>query len=260
MPSPLLLAIPLLSGSAHAAEIAFLPEGSVVERSLSDREASQSSLLVRSASESGSTIEGAIGEELPIARVSFGGHKLEMGLNARSAMSFHADGELTFGLLMFDGRVGLPLTLGWGGGGATLEWSHTSAHYADGVRHAGELPANTEATSLETLSLQTFHKRGWLTAFQRVEWIYHHTHNVAPLVGYIGFDLTAESAPYSPYLSTSLRGDVDGGDLSLQIGGQFRGGGKKLRLALVAHSGRSMWGKSHDSEDNYLGAILAISP
>jgi|GEM_PF-6584361 len=246
----------IFSDQANATPPSPIPDQALYVTPLSDPFAPNSSLTVRSSSDSEIGVTGRLGINQPLAQYNYGPIKLQVGLMATAYMGFKSDGDMTFGLRTFDGIIGIPISAETGDTIISLRWLHLSSHYADGIRLDSDMPSNIGATSQESLEVSLSKKWGWVTGHQRIEWRYHSVHETSPFVGGFGLDVCPEGR-FAPYASAFLLGDLNGGGFSGEAGLMIEGD-SPVRLGISGYTGRGIPGKLMDVTDKYLGLTFVF--
>lgn len=241
-----------------------LPETSVWALPVADTRSALSTVLLRADGE-GLAIDAALGADFPIVGASFGEVELQVGLLAATFMAFGAGGELTFDLITFDGRFGLPLDLRAGPWSARVEWVHVSAHYGDGVRSQGELPQNLNAYSREFMNVygsRDFTVPDVLEARLLLggHALLHAEPEAAPWAIQVAGEVRGPWA-ITPYLAADLQAAQEHNfrpALAVQAGMEAASGPRRFRLAFAARLGPDEAGKTAGEEDRWVGLIFGF--
>jgi hypothetical protein len=246
----------ILFKTALSAPPQALPEHNLFTQPLADPLSPESSLTVRTLTDSQTGILGRLGVNRPLVQFTNGRFTTQIGFSALAHMGFQSDGELTFGLRTFDGIFAVPISLAVGETVLTLRWLHRSSHYADGIRFEDEMPSNTDSTSSESLEFSVSETRGWVTGHNRFEWRYHSVHETSRYLAAFGIDISPPGATV-PYASSFIFGDLDGGALSAELGFLVRGP-NSIRFGISGYTGRAIAGKLNGEDEKYLGLTVAF--
>jgi len=189
---------------------------------------------------------------------------VQIGLASGGYLSFDPKGSMTFALVTFDGLVSLPITFTHGDLAHTVDWTHVSAHYADGIRGVlgyGEIDTGTYSRE---------HLR-WTTAFQAGRWtpylgarvLIHSIPEVAPLGFQAGLQWDGR-ADLPLFAAVDGRAAAEHGwraRLRGQVGARFEGPRDRgVQLGLECARGPDEKGKWEGREDPYCGVFLALEP
>lgn len=206
-------------------------------------------------------VDAALGARFPLVRAEGEGWQVQLGLSAGGFMGFVPDDGLTFHLATFDGTFGLPVEAAVGSFAGTVQWTHTSAHFGDGLREAEIDPREHEAYSQEALSLLGGIALGPARPYAGVHVVLHGGDpDDIPLAIQAGAEVEApwRIAPYAA-ADAQFRGDESWTpNLTGHLGGRAHVGPHRLRLALVGRTGRDAAGRLHDQEERYVGLQLGF--
>jgi hypothetical protein len=253
-------AILLLAGLAGAAgaNARWLPAGRMVPLLPADPRESATTLTLRSGEP---PLEGAIGDAAGILRLDFGETALQLDLGAAIFLGFLPGDGFTFGVQTLDGLVRLPISAESGPFTATLEWSHLSAHYADGVRYDDAKPDNTDGWSREQVRLLVAWRTAWVTPYLGLRELVHAI-PAAPRPGVQAGLRAAGPAAATWFGALDVSLNADSGwtpGLSWQSGLLARAeGGRALRLGLAAYRGPAVAGKRRGQQDAWIGGAIGF--
>jgi hypothetical protein len=212
-----------------------------------------------------SGLEAALGEELVLLGLDLpNGLHLRQGLEAAAFMSFEPEDELTFSLLTFDGIFGLPVDIQWRDWQLRMEWTHLSAHFADGIRKGDEFPEaeQTGSFSREWVGLSLGYEIAWFRPYLGSRWIIHSADQGNGAALQLGTVWNSRSSP-GVYGGIDLqsRAELDWALTgAMEIGIQWFGQGGGLQLGLCGYSGMDDAGKRLGQSEQYLGLALGIRP
>lgn len=236
-----------------------LPAESAWVHPVADTRSPLSTVTLRSAG-GALALDGALGAEFPLVARRWEGGRAQLGLEAGAFMGFGAGGELTFDLYTFDGVFGAALDLETGPWGGRLAWTHTSAHYGDGVRKGDDRPANLDAWSRERVGLDGARELGPARLWLRASALVHAVPATPPLT----FGAAAQvEAPWrvAPYAA----GEVEVAQehdwrpaFDLQGGVRVLGGAGRLRVALAGRLGPDDTGKLEGADERWVGVVLGF--
>jgi len=250
----------LLAGlaGASAATARWLPERRMVPLAPADPYETATALTLRSGDP---PLEGVVGDMAGIARLDLGTAALQIDLGGAILLGFLPGDGFTFGVWTLDGLIRLPLSVEVGGFTGTVEWSHVSAHYADGVRYDGARPDNTDGWSREQVRLLAAWRTERVTPYLAVRELLHAL-PAAPRPGVqVGLRAAGTRSP-TWYGAADASWNADTGwstGLSWQSGLLARAaGGRALRLGLAAHLGPAVAGKRGAERDAWFGGTLAF--
>lgn len=257
--SALLLTVLLSPAGSALGATELFPDRDHHPSLLADTREVQTLLQYRSGSP---RIDANLGETIGLLKLISDSWSLRMDIEAGIFMGFIPGGELTFGMLTVDGLFRLPLRWERGPWMLQADWSHDSAHYADGVRTSPHLPRDRGTWSRESLRQLLF----WRSASWQL---------------YLGPRELIHSIPEAPFLSfqagwtfvpartTGLFHALDlktaaenawSPSLSFQAG-VLRGtrASRDLRLGAELFHGWEDTGQLSGRKDQYIGAFFAIS-
>ncbi len=208
----------------------------------------------------GQGIDANMGAALPLVAARRGGWDLQLGIAASVHMGFEADAALTFGLRTFDGWFAFPFDLRQGPWSARLAWVHVSAHYADGIRNATDLPTDRGSYSREALVALVARDLGFGRVYGGGHANYHTVHDEAPLMLQLGAELRP-AGPRGAYGALDLKLHQEHAwqpTLAAQVGLYAAGGAGRFRLAATAYAGKDDTGKYLGEDERYLGLVLGF--
>jgi hypothetical protein len=238
----------------------FLPATSIHSPDWADTREARSVIRAHS-----SGLEAGLGEEIDLLGLDLpSGLRLRQGLEAAAFMAFDPEGDLTFSLLTFDGIVGVPIDIQWRDWQVRMEWTHLSAHFADGIRHGDELPDSdqTGPFSREWVELSLGREIAWFRPYVGTRKIIHSADQGQGMSVQLGTVWNSRSSPgvYGG-LDLQSRGELDWAvSGAMEIGVQWFGRGGGLQLGLCGYSGMDDAGKKLGESEQYLGLALGLSP
>lgn len=209
----------------------------------------------------GFSIDATLGAYFPVVGFEEDEWGLQFGVEGGGFMHFDPGDGLTFELETFDGIFGFPLSARFGLWTARLEWTHTSAHYADGVRNNGEIPYGAaESYSREWVRLLAGRQIGPARIYLGGRAI---THDVRDS-GAVGVQTGGEVfAPWkvSPFAAFDLQISSDEAwspAVAGQLGVAYRADGRRFRVAAVGRYGPDDTGKRTGLHEAYGGVIFGF--
>lgn len=210
--------------------------------------------------EDGLRIDTAIGADFPFVEWREGPVRAQVGLEAGVFMDFDAGGELTFDLMTFDGRFGLPVDVAAGAWSGRLEIAHLSAHWGDGVRKDGERPTNTDSYSREFVTLTVARALGPARVYAGGRALLHTMPEVPGLAAQVGAE---GEGPWvvAPYAAVDLQTAAEFAwepQVGAQLGVRVREGRRRLRVAGVVHVGPDDTGKREGVPEKYVGVLFGF--
>jgi len=184
------------------------------------------------------------------------GLRVQAGIFAAVYMGFDPGGELTFNLVTFDGRFGVPVDITVGRLGLRTAWVHQSGHYADGVRLQDDRPEGDvpEPHSREWLEIHGHWDVDWISPYLGVGHVVHAVdggHGQRLMMGFNGDTKGATGL----YWSADLQADAErdwSPRVAAQAGVYARQTGL-LQLGLVAVHGPEDAGQKWDECEQYVG-------
>lgn len=278
-------------GAAHAAEVVrgwelsttrstwtFLPAGRLFDLPVADSRAPLSGVSVRAAQVEGGVlrwgtfqaIDATLAADVPL--VEWGaGLKLRASIAASAHMGFQADAQLTFGLRTFDGVFAFPLDFGWplddgrGDWSCRFQWTHVSAHTADGIRSERELLEQEDLSapwSREYLQLLAGPSWPGMRLYGGGRYLLHVAGDevVPPWTVHAGLEATGLTR-LAPYTALDVKAYQELGwrpTLAMHVGLRLSGPSHRMRLALAGSTGTDDTGKFFGEEEHYLGLTLAV--
>lgn len=208
----------------------------------------------------GQAIDANLAAALPLVGGVRGAWSLQLSIAASAHMGFEGDAALTFGLRTFDGVFAFPVDVRNGPWSARLSWVHVSAHYADGIRSAENLPADRGSYSREALTALVSRDLGFGRVYGGGHANIHTVHEEAPLMVQLGTEL-APPGERVPYGALDLKLHQEHGwapTLAAQAGVRVTGDGGRFRLAVTAYAGKDDTGKYLGQDERYLGLVLGF--
>lgn len=205
-------------------------------------------------------IDANLGADFPVVQLDAGALRAGLGVAAVGSMGFQPNGSLTFELQTFDGTFAFPLDAAWGPMRARLQWAHTSAHFADGVRNDPEHIGNRATFSREWLQLQVAGLLGPATLYGGGRVLLHAESEPNPLGAQVGAEVVGPwvVAPYAA-VDLQLYGEQEWQPrLAGQVGAAVRVGHNRFRLAFVARYGVEDTGQLYDEDKQYLGMVFGF--
>lgn len=206
-------------------------------------------------------IDATLGATFPVVEVRDDQRALQLGVEAAGFMGFDPGDGLTFELETFDGTFSFPLSGRWGRWSARLEWAHTSAHYADGVRNDGEAPYRAEDSySREWIRLLGGGTFGPARVYLGARVVTHDVREDKPLAVQVGGEAFA---PWkiSPYAAFDLQFSEDSQfapAIGAQAGVAYRVDGRRFRLGAIARYGPEDTGKRAGLDEAYAGVTFGF--
>lgn len=252
---PCLLAMaPLLAATT------WLPGGALTSPQVADTRETWSTVVLRTGN---TRLDAAIADRRGLFRLDLPQGTLQLDLAAALYLGFDPGGELTFGITTVDGLVRLPLALRWRELGATLEWAHISAHFADGVRTLEDPLPDPGVYSREYLRLVAGWEHPLFQPYVGARQLIHVLPD-APAPGVqAGWSAWGPWA-VSPYQATDLQWAAEhgwrtaaSGHLGLALRGQE---GYRILVAGVGRRGPDDTGKRMGADETYVGLLLGFLP
>lgn len=236
----------------------WLPPTALYPLPVADSRSPLSSVVLRFEDEL--KIDANLGADFPLVQLDAGPVHAGLGVAAAGSMGFQPNGSLTFELQTFDGTFAFPLDAAWGPLRARLQWAHTSAHFADGVRNDPEHIGTRATFSREWLQLQVAGLVGPVIVYGGGRAILHAEDDVSPLGGQLGAEVYGPwvVAPYAAadlqlYGEQAWQPRVAG-----QVGAAVRVGHNRFRLAFVARTGAQDTGQLYAEDKQYLGMVFGF--
>ncbi len=244
--------------AASAAELELLPHRRLTPLLPADPQETSNSLLFRSEEP---PLEGVVGHTAGLLRLEAGPMDLQLELGAAIFLGFLPGESFTFGIATVDGLIRVPVALEWGDLHASLEWTHISAHYADGVRYDEQLPQNTTGYSREQLRLLAAWDFPWVRPYLGLRQLVHSIPQSPGFAAQVGAEAHGESVT-TWYAAADLAWAADT-DWATRASGQTgllirRSEGTAMRLGLVGFRGPALAGKRRGELDRYVGGVLGF--
>lgn len=210
-------------------------------------------------------LEASLGESLALVGQDLpSGFRWRAGLEAGAFMNFEPAGELTFSLLTFDGVFGVPIDIAWQNWRGRVEWTHLSAHFADGIRHGDELPDpdHLGAFSREWLGMELGYQFHWLQPYAGLRWLVHSADGGAGGTILSGLIVQSDESPgWYGGLDVQSRQELNWAvSGSMELGIQWTSERGTMQLGLCAYSGMDDTGKRIGAAKQYLGLLFALGP
>lgn len=212
-------------------------------------------------------IDTTLGAAFPVLGFGDETRGLQFGLEAAAFMGFDPGDGLTFGLQTFDGNFGFPISGHWGPWTTRLEWTHTSAHYADGVNKIateGERPEPPyrapDSYSREWIRLLGGRTLGPARVYAGGRLVTHDVRGGNPVGVQAGGELFA---PWdiSPFVAADLQLSSDSDwepAIAGQIGVAYRVEGRRFRVAAAGRYGPEDTGKRTGLNEAYVGVTFGF--
>jgi hypothetical protein len=262
----MLRALPEVFLSSWLLALTALPGDPIFAVPIADTRAPLSSVVVRFDPSAGfelgpgQAIDATLATALPLVGAQHNGWDLQLSIAASAHMGFEADAQLTFGLRTFDGWFALPLDLRRGHWSARISWVHVSAHYADGIRNAQDLPEQRGSYSREAVTGLLSRELAFGRVYGGGHANIHTVHDEAPFMVQAGTEIFSNRDKV-PYGAFDLKFHQEHGwepSLGAQLGAKFVGDGGRFRVALVAYAGKDDTGKYLGQDERYLGFVLGF--
>jgi hypothetical protein len=261
MPVPAAFLVVLLPAAWAGDAGTWLPEASLLPPALADTTETVPSLAVRSSEVP--RIAVTLGESFGIYRLDAGSFGFQGNLGAGLFVGFTPGGEMTFDMLTADGVVRLSVAGAHGPYRVMAEWSHLSAHFADGLRSQEDRPLHPCAFSRESLRLLGAWTDGRIAPYAGFTELLH----AIPEAERPGFQLGWSSQPrrhaglYHAFdLKTQAELDWKP-SLSAQVGLLFRPTpGPGFRVGLSAFAGPDDTGQLWGQDERYIGGLIGFVP
>jgi hypothetical protein len=258
---PFILILPLVSVARADPTGTWLPETSLLPPAMADNLEPLPSIQVRSTAMP--RVEATLGDTFGLYRLETGSLRLQIDLGAGLFLGFFPAGEMSFGLLTVDGLLQLPVTVARGPYRIRLQWSHVSAHYADGLRLTDDHPDAPSAFSRESLRLLGCWTDGRWAPYAAFTSIVH----AIPEADRPGFQAGWSFWPKSTvglYHAFDLKTQADldwRPSLSAQVGLFLSPSkGHAFRVGLAAYTGPDDTGQFYGQTERYLGAVVGFLP
>lgn len=236
-----------------------LPPEAAWVHPVADTRSPLSSLTFRGA-DGGLAIDGTLAAELPAVEARWTGGRAQAGLHAGAFMGFGTGGALTFDLYTLDGVFGAAVDAEAGPWAGRFGWTHTSAHYGDGVRKGDERPSNLDAWSREQLRMEASRVLGPARAWLRASALVHAIPEAPPLAVGAAAEL---AGPWrvAPYGAVEVELAQESGwspAVDAQAGLWVRAARSRLRVALAGRTGPDDTGKAEGAPERWIGAVVGF--
>ncbi len=254
---PLALLCALLP-AASSAEVEAIPGARLTPLLPADPLETSNALSFRSGEPK---LEGVVGDTAGLLRIEAGAVALQLELGAAIFLGFLPGDEFTFGIATVDGLIRVPVSMAWGDARLALEWTHISAHYADGVRYDDQLPENTQGYSREHLRLLAAWDLPWVQPYLCVRQLVHSMPAVPGFGVQTGFEAHGQRRlTWYQALDLAWAADTAWDTRASYQGGMLlqRPEGQALRGGLIAFRGPALAGKRGGEHDAYIGAVLGF--
>ena len=206
-------------------------------------------------------VDATLGADFPLVEAQLGAHRLDFGIEASGAMGFQPAGELTFQLETFDGTFGFPVAVRHGPWSVRAELAHTSAHFADGVRDDGALPASSDGYSREWFRLLGSREIGPARVYAGGRALIHDQRGAEPLGVQAGAEVFGpwKLAPFAA-VDLQIAAESDWAPaVSGQVGGALNlRGARRLRIAMAGRYGPEDTGKLTGAHEAWLGVTFGF--
>ncbi len=208
----------------------------------------------------GQAIDATLAAELRLLEARQEDWTFQVALTASAHMGFEADAQLTFGLRTFDGWFALPFDIARGPWSARVGWVHVSAHYADGIRNASELPEERGSYSREAIVALLSRTIGVGRVYGGGHFNIHTVHQEAPWMVQLGTEVEGPGRR-APYGAVDLKFHQEHSwepTLSGQVGLRSVGDAGRFRFAAVVYAGKDDTGKYLGLDERYMGLMMGF--
>jgi hypothetical protein len=237
----------------------WLPATALFTLPLADTHSALSSVTLRW--DEGFGVDATLAADFPVLALQAGAVEADVGIEAGVWMGFDPNEDLQFDLETVDGTFAVPFSVRSGPWSGRIEVAHTSAHFADGVRDNGVLPASTEGYSREWLSLVGSRAFGPARVYVGGKGLIHDQRGAAPFAAQAGAELVAPwvVAPFAA-VDVQMAGESDWAPaLGAQLGVlAVPHAGERLRVALAGRTGPEDTGKLTGRQEAWIGVVFGF--